>query len=71
MLATVVDAAPARFVDAPLVIFDVRERAMFMTPGDVVAMLSASIITVRFLAWSLGPVLAAARCGRSRRRDDP
>ena len=61
-------APPTRFVDAPVVTFALRDRAMFMTPGDVVAMASASIITVRFLAWSLGPLVAAARRGP---RDGP
>ena len=61
--------APARFVDAPLVSFDFRDRPMFMTPGDVVAMASASILAIRFLAWSLGPLVSPAGRGRHKTRD--
>ena len=59
--------APARFMDAPLASFDLRDRRLFVTPSDIVAMLSATIIAIRFLAWSLAPLVAAARGTRGRR----
>ncbi|MFO7856680.1 MAG: hypothetical protein R6V44_15960 [Paracoccaceae bacterium] len=63
--------APARFMDAPLASFELHGRPMFVTPSDVVAMLSATIIAIRFLAWSLAPLVAAARGARRASGDHP
>lgn len=59
-------AAAIRFVTLPIAGFNWSGVPVFVTPTDVIAIASAAVLLIRFIAWALSP-LARFACGRGRR----
>lgn len=49
--------SPVRFFAAPFHSFEIGGAVYFLTPPDALAILSASILVIRFAAWGLAPFL--------------
>ena len=54
--ATAPDAVASRLLTSAMIQFDVGGVIYYLNPADAIALVSALILLVRFLAWALTPI---------------